>query len=371
MNDPQLTRKTSPVMFRYLLVQFMIPLVCCAVGFCMLFLITDVFDDLGDFLEAKASGMEILRYFLMRQPVNLVNVLPMSVLLAVSYVLGTLGRHHEITAVRASGISMVRFCLPIWCMALVLSGLLLWLNESIAPRFAVIAQETWDRLVEGESSRADEKAKLAFRNEKEHRYWFFESFNPRGKQIGVSIKQFAPETQSLNWEIRAATAEFKDDAWTFGNGYRFTYAENEKLPVKEEPFDTLTVDKLSESPRNIFSSLRPVEELTLREILRLLDRQGMSPSTRDIFWTTVWYRLSFPTACLTAALLGVGFGTTRERRSTLKGFATAIGLMILFYIVNQSAGVLGKYGILPPIVAGCAPSILFVVGGAVLVYKRR
>lgn len=351
--------------------QFVIPLVCCAVGFCMLFLVTDVFDDLSDFLGADIAGIEILRYFLMKQPINLVNVLPMSVLLAVSYVLSNLGRHNEITAVRASGVSMLRFCLPIWCVAILLCGLLFWLNESVAPRFAVATQETWERLIEGESARTEDESKLAFRNEREHRYWFFESFSPRGQQKGVSIKQFDPDAQAITWEIRAETAQFLDACWVFHKGYRFEYAPGDKLPVTEQKFDTLEVESLTESPRNIFSSLRPVEELTVQDILRILDRQGMSKSTRDIFWTTVWYRLAFPSACLTAALFGVGFSGAKERASTLKGFATAIGLMVLFYIVNQSSVVLGKYGILPPLIAGMGPSVLFIAGGCILVYKRR
>ncbi len=358
-------------MFFYLLKQFLIPLACCAAAFCMLFFISDVFDDLGDFLDAGVSTKAVVGYFLMKQPVNLVNVLPMSVLLAVSYVLANLGRHHELTAVRAAGVSMVRFCLPIWCTALALCLVLFWLNESVVPKFTVTSKKTMERLTEGESVAMNKKAKLAFHNEKEHRYWFFENFNPQGANEGVSVKQFIPNTLSLSWEIRADSAIFKNGVWIFKDGYRFVYQANERLPVGEEAFEKIEIENLSESPANIFSSLRPIEELTLKEILNLLSRRKMSSATRNIFWTAAWYKIAFPTSCLTAALLGVGFGMTKERTGALKGFATAVGLMVMFYVVNQSFVVLGKYGFLPPPIAGLSASLIFICIGCTMVYKRR
>ena len=100
----------------------MVPLVCCLLGFTALFLFNSVFDDIPDFLRRPATAAggpswEVPLYFVLTQPANLLNVLPMSVLLAGSFLISLMGKHHELVAVRAAGISLTRMALPIWLVA--------------------------------------------------------------------------------------------------------------------------------------------------------------------------------------------------------------------------------------------------------------
>ena len=103
---------------KYLLRTFMVPLVYCLVGFSMIFVIFDLFDHFSDFMEAKTSLLDILKYYLFILPSILSYIVPISLLLSVLYALSTLTRSNELTAMRASGVSLYRLMLPFMTMGL-------------------------------------------------------------------------------------------------------------------------------------------------------------------------------------------------------------------------------------------------------------
>ena len=377
------TRRSSGTLSRYIAREFLIPLVCCLGGFVALFLVADVFDVLQDFLEldrevsvsqsaADSPIAQLMLYLLLRQPANLVNVLPMSILLSTCFMMNILGRHHEITALRASGLSLPRCCLPVWLIALVCSGLSFWLSESIAPDWSATAAEVYER--RGGPSRYLEKGRgrLAYRNVRGSRDWFFECFSRDGVQQGVLVKQFRDDG-SIHWELRAARAAYEEGRWVFNQGTMTQFDEQGRLPQgPQREFARYAASELTESPGQILNSLKPAEELSVSEIVRLIrDNACLPRSTRNVFYTTLWHRLSFPFSCLVAALLGVSLSVAREGSSALRGFAMAVGIMVFYYLVGQFFLVLGKNGAIPSLVAGLLPTLCFAAWGGCELYRRR
>ena len=367
------TRSLSHKLFWYFMRRFLLPLLCCLAAFCVLFLIADILNDLEDFIEAGAPASRIVVYFMMRQPVNIVNILPMSILLAAVYTLSMLERHGEIIAVRAAGLSIISCSLPIWIVALLAAMLQFWLNESMGPAFEARSVMLQEQLSEPEGSPDDSHVLLAFRNPATHRDWFFESFSREQAKRGVLIKQFRANGPGLVWELRADRAETQNGKWVFYNGIRWHYEQQERLPVAEktERFDKLVLS-LPETPSRIFSSLRPVEELSSMEMFRILrTRPDMPASTRNVFRTSIWYRLLWPFSCLVAALFGVGMSLSNERGGALKGVAMALGLMVAYYLVTQIFLMLGRGGYAPPLLAAALPPVVFIAGGTWQIYRKR
>ncbi|MFO7820656.1 MAG: LptF/LptG family permease [Lentisphaeria bacterium] len=373
-NPKKVRRKLSAILFWYFTRRFLLPLFCCLAAFCVLFLISDVLNDLEDFIEAGAPAGRIILYFLMRQPVNIVNILPMSILLAAVYMLSMLGRHGEITAVRAAGLSITTCAMPVWCFAVLAAGLQFWLNENIGPAFEARSVMLQERLSESSGAVPQEKhILLAFRNPATHRDWFFESFSRDRPKHGVLIKQFRQKGNGLRWELKAASAEVKHGQWVFYNGTRWHYVKGDRLPVpgKTEQFDELRLS-LEETPGKIFTSLRPVEELSSLEMYRIVqNRPKMPTSTRNVFWTSIWYRLMWPLSCIVAALFGVGMTIGNERSGAMIGVASALGLMVAYYLVTQIFLMLGRGGLAPPFLAAALPPTIFITWGAWQVYRKR
>ncbi len=372
MNSRSESRTLSVRLFRHLLGEYLILLGCCLVGFIVLFLVGEIFDELVDFLRSGASAGATAAYFLMRQPANLAYVLPMSILLSLTFVMNGMIRHQELTAVRASGLSVVAMALPVWLVAAVLTPLIFLVNEWVGPVLYRQSLSLRERLTRDEGHERPTHALLAYRNRQAHRHWFFEVFSQDGVQRGVSLKQLAPKSAALVWEIRAGEAEYLDGSWTFRRGTLWIYSAEDMLPEAEQRFDTLTRVEVNEPPSEIFNDLRPLRELSAIDMFRYLRKNDdLPPESANPMATTFWYRVSMPLSCLIASLYGVGLSMRRQRAGPFWGFAAALGMMALYYGVTQFMVLLGKHGVLPPLVAGGLPPWLFVAHGIAIVYRRR
>src|SRR5438270_12744927 len=118
---------------RYLLRELLAPLGYCLCGFLIFWVFSDLFSTLTEFQKKKLLPWDIAEYYLVSTPEFLVVVVPIALLLALLYALTNHARHHEITAMRAAGISLWRLCLPYWAVGLTATGLLYLMNEYWAP----------------------------------------------------------------------------------------------------------------------------------------------------------------------------------------------------------------------------------------------
>ena len=353
-------RRLSRRLFTYVLGQYLLPLICCVLAFALLFVILDLFDVLQDMVGAKAPLADVLAYFLLRQPENLVYILPMSVLLAAGYMISNFLRHQELTAIRAAGVSLIAACLPVWIIGALLAVCSFWLSEALAPACSLRAGRLLEEVTEARRGRAPPKTRLAYHNARGSRDWFFESFNQDGRQEGVLIKQFGPDRR-VQWELRAMEARYEGGHWSFFRGVRVEYGAADFLPVNEgEAFSERVCDELTETPREILNSLKPAESLTVREMWHMLHRETALPrSTERILWTTLWYRCFYPLSCLAAAIVGIALSISPHGGSRLRGFALAVALLVVYHVVGQVFVLLGKNGMLPPLIAGSVPTLLF------------
>lgn len=369
-------RRLSPTLFGHVSREFLLPLGCCLGCFILLFMVADLFNDLQDLLEVKASVVTVLHYFMLLQPEKLVNILPMSILLACGYMVSNLTRNHEISAIRAAGISMTAVFLPVWLVAALFAVISFFLVETVAPTSSAKAKALLQNLKSPGS--ADVRPLLASRNSRAHRDWFFESFSSDGEQKGVLIKQFRTEPNGrrlrVAWEIRAATAHYTGGHWMLEKGSRVEYDMAGGLPANSAgtPFDVLDCPDITESPREIFGSMRPTEELSIREMLQLLaTREDLARSSRNIYWTQIWFRLSAPFSCLGAALVGIALSLGAHRGSRMLGFGIALGVLVLYYFAGRLFVVLGQYGYLPAVVAGTLPTLLLAAWGVWEMRRRN
>lgn len=371
-SDTPVTRRSPRILIRYLAAEFLLPLFCCLASFCLLFVILDLFDVLQDLIEAKASAWNAVSYFILRQPGNLVLILPMSLLLSAGYLVTNLLRHHELTAIRAAGLSLVRACTAVWVAGVLLAVVSFWLSEMVVPRCTGEADVLLQRLTQRSAARIAASQRLAFRNSVADRDWFFERFDVKGRQAGVWVKQFRPD-HGIAWEIQAESATYEAGTWIFAAGTRMEYDEDGLLPKDAgKPFATFELVGEGESPREILSSLKPAEDLAVRDMLRILQRNPNLPaSTRNVFLTTLWFRIVFPFSCLVAVLLGVALPIGSHGGSRLRGLALAVGLMVAYVVLGQLFVLFGKNGFLPPVIAGAGPTVFFLFWGGLELWRKR
>lgn len=88
------------------------------------------------FEELAGKGLPlsvITEVFVLSIPYTLALTFPMSVLVAVLYVFSQLMADNEITALKASGVSLIRLLTPLILIAVMMTGGMIWFNDTILP----------------------------------------------------------------------------------------------------------------------------------------------------------------------------------------------------------------------------------------------
>ena len=359
-----------PTLDMYVLREFLIKLSVLFLVFVILFLLSDVFNDLGAFLDARASMADFLTYLLLKLPGNIRFVMPIAMLLGCMWTMAAFGKNLEVTAMRASGVSLFRCGGAILLVGFLMTLLNIYFNEALVPyteREAVVLRESAVRKVY-------EQNMLTFRSPDNQRNWFFRSFVNAKKNSGVMLKKYR-EGNTIEWDISAQRAEYAPKVgWTFYNVIRTPYSRDGLMQKKSTRCKVLVLppSEVPESADDIVNAIKDEEELPTWVIWSIVRRNpDMAERMQNIYMTVFYYRLAFPWACFLAVFLGIPLATKNERSGNLLALIMAVVIIVVYIVIAQIFLVLGKQGLLPSSVAGLMPTIAFLVYGYCKVFYHK
>ena len=104
---------------KYLLRTMLVPFGYCVGSFVLIYIVYDLFDNLSDFVHAGTPFFQVIRFYTFLLPSVFILIVPISILLAVLYGLSQLTKNNELTAMRASGMSLYRLLVPILSIGIV------------------------------------------------------------------------------------------------------------------------------------------------------------------------------------------------------------------------------------------------------------
>ena len=371
-----------PKLDLYVVREFMIPFSVLIFAFTLLFLIGDVFNDVDKFIEKETGSALAIRYFMMKMPGNLLFVMPITVLLSCMYTLANMGRRLEITAMRASGISLFRCSMPIFVIAFLVMLINAWFSESVVPDCA--AETTRIMRSIGEDDKDN-----AFRNEKSVQYqsadnmrsWMFGNYGDNAQYSNVRLKFFrsaekeGENTRDVARVLNAEKVEYVDGkGWNFYQCSETIFLEETGLQDEEKSrrHDVLFVPRseIPESPETIETAISDPNMLSTREIHQFLKQNPDLPKPiRALYLTYLYRHLAFPWACFLCAFLALPLAAKNQRSGIFASIMSAVGVIVAYQVISDVFIMLGKSGQLPPIIAGLLPTVVFAAYGIILARK--
>ena len=369
-----------PKLDLYVVREFMIPFSVLIFAFTLLFLIGDVFNDVDKFIEKETGSALAIRYFMMKMPGNLLFVMPITVLLSCMYTLANMGRRLEITAMRASGISLFRCSMPIFVIAFLVMLVNAWFGEAVVPDCA--AETT--RIMRSIGEDDDDNA---FRNEKSVQYqsadnmrsWMFGNFTDSSLHYNVRLKFFRDEEvnnkneRSVARVLNAQKAEYVNgQGWSFYDCTEQSILHENGLPDVVKHHDTLSVpaSEIPETPETIATAISDPKMLSTMEIYTFLKTNPTLPeSIRALYQTYLYRHLAFPWACFLCAFLALPLAAKNQRSGIFTSIMLAVGVVVAYQVLSDAFIILGMRGYLPPYVAGLLPTVAFAAYGIILARK--
>jgi lipopolysaccharide export system permease protein len=383
---------------RYLTRQIVATMLMTVVVFTFVLLLGNVLKEiLGMLVNRQATLLMALQAIGLLIPFVLVFALPMGLLTATLLVFGRFSADQELTAVRASGVSLVALITPVLLLSAVMSIVSAWVNLEIAPKCRVaykrllvnvglsqagllLPEKTFikdfpDKIVYiGKIDGSDLKDVLIY------------NLNPEGKvDYYIRAKEGKLETDQANQVIHVQLT----DAWRVGlmedsevpvpvyaaeSSLSYTN-QADKIKAEKRQLSDMTFRELQAQLKVLESRVRyigPLPKLTpeeAREKLREIKefREDITLPIR----LQIHSKIAFSFASIGFTLVGIPLGIRAHRRETTFGIALALILVLLYYsffIIGQSLDTHPEF--FPHLILW-VPNFLFQAIGMVLLWRAN
>jgi len=362
------------ILRRYALRELLTPFLLSLLFFTFVFLVGNLVK-LADLLINKGVSLfDILKILILLIPKLLSFTLPTSVLTAVLLVFGGFAQNNEITAMKASGVSLFSVMLPVLLVSLLLSFLSLFLNDQVQSRAQFAYRQAVKDLLLKRPMAYLEAGKFI----KDFQDYIILTQRIEGNRL-YEITIYQPQekgkaTRTIIAERGEIIASPNDKILTLR-----LYNGTSDEPNPDEPnvfyklnFKTFELPPIhlgKEDPRKIE---KKVKDMSLDEILynlRLNPNLKKDHSLAREFQAELHKKISFSFAPFVFTLVGLPLAVITRRGEAVISFSLAIGIVAVYYVFFVWSRTMSVEGFLPPFLALWLPNI-FMTGCGIYLIKR-
>jgi lipopolysaccharide export system permease protein len=351
---------------RYVFTEFSKVFVATALGFPLLLIIFDITDHLDKYLAQKLPPMNIALSYVYSLPDYVFMILPAAVLFATVFSIGSLTRHSEITAAKASGVSFYRVIAPIFVGAFMatVAGLVLGELTPLANRRRLELLETQ------KFSTSSERYNFAYSAEA-GRVYKIQALHVDQKYIeGITIDRKGKEPAYPSYIVSAGSATYNPrTGWKLTRGTMHVLTDS--LHNITYGFDSLRDFRFTERPRDLTLASRVPTDMEYRELGRFINAMERSGGDVDELKVERMLKIVIPVTSMVILLFGAPLATSTQRGGAAYGIGISLVTTVVFIMLVQLTKALGGHGGIPAELAAWVPSIFFGALGIVLFARVR
>jgi LPS export ABC transporter permease LptG/LPS export ABC transporter permease LptF len=379
-NRKKRRRRTAPrnvfprILDEYVVREFLNIFFLVLCGFVMLMLVFTFFEMMGDILRNHIPLSTVGAYLLNLTPSMLYQIAPLAVLIGVLVTFGVLNRNSEIIAMKATGISLYRLVVPILAIAAVLSISLFLFDDYYLPQ-ANRKQEALHNLIKGKPAQTvlhPEKNWIFGqpRTGEPARIFYYQYFDrDRNEFVNLSVFEFDASTFALSKRIYAARAVWDKttNSWSFLKGWQ---REIKGANVTDyHDFAEASFPEIHEDPGYFVKEKLQSQEMNFGQLDSYIGDLRQSGFDTMRLRVELWHKLAYPIVAIVMAMLAIPFALSMGRRGSLTGIAVAIGVALVYFVVDNFFGALGNVNYLPAAMAAWSSDILFGLVGCYLLLR--
>jgi len=353
----------------YILRDFLTFMAMILATFLVLTLVFSFFELLGDIIKNRVPLITVGEYLVNVLPSMVYLMMPMSVLIAVLVTFGLMQKSNEITAMKATGISIYRAVLPVLVFAAVLPVGLFFFDQFYLPYANKRQDALWNQ-IKGRPAQTYLRPDRKWIFGQHSTIYYYEAFDANSNQFGgISAFEFEPKAFELTKRVYARGAYWGPHAgkWVFEKGWERSFRG---VAIERfQRFDAETFVELNESPTYFKKEVKQSSEMNYDELKRYIGDLQQSGFETVRLRVQLHKKFAFPIITFVMALLAVPFALTMSRRGALTGVATAIGIAMVYWVTSGLFEAMGNLSQLPPAMAAWSPDVIFAMAGGYLLLK--
>ncbi|MGH7390941.1 MAG: LptF/LptG family permease [Candidatus Rokuibacteriota bacterium] len=361
-------RDTTLIIDRYLLRRY-VGFVAIGLAVATALIVVGYFlQTLDRYLRVKPPLRYIAEHLLYIVPINLYEALPIVMLVATVFLFLTLSRWHELTALKAAGISLYRVSAPVLVFGLGLTLAAGLFQEFVLPTLRERGDEVERVKIRGELPRHLRSRTRLWLRSSDTRFYRVELLSPGTADLyGVTILEVDRDFRLLS-RVDARRAHWTPAGWELSEG---AFREiDEDGTVTTRSFDRAGLE-LQETIHEFTAIQKRPAAMNYRELREYLARLEATGFQVQRYLVEMYAKLSNPLRSLIMILLAIPFALQSPRGGRLYGIALAIGLMAAYVVMDYSARAFARADLLPPLLAAWTANVVFFGVGATLFLRAR
>ncbi len=358
----------------YILSNFLFYFALLLASFVAMAQVFTFFELLGDILKHHIAMSRVAEYLFFLTPKLLCDSTPVSVLVAVLVTFGVMSKNNEVTAFKATGVSLHRLAAPVLIASFVISlGLFAFDYYKVLPeanrRQDAIRNEIKGRAVQT-YQRPDRRWILG--GPDSNIYYFFKYFDQRtAVMVGVNIYQIRRNPLRLVKQISAERAQWDASLqnWVFTNGWRrrFDGPDADRF----DRFQVATFPELTEQPGYFLKEVIQDKQMNFRQLADYIAELRQSGFDTVSLRVQLQKKFSVPVFAFIMALISVPFAFLTGNKGAMAGVGVSLGIAVVYWAMSQLFEQFGNINQLPAALAAWSPNAIFAVSGLFLMSRMR
>lgn len=357
------------IIFRYILKEIAIAFFMILFVLTFVLLMGRILQVMDLMVNKGVSFFSIAKIIIFLLPSFLTLTIPVALLIAILITVGKLSADNEITALKASGVSLLQIFYPVAVASLIAFVFTMLVSQVLMPKsnFA-----TKNLLFEVASQNASVGiSEKVFNADFKGLLFYADRISSDGHYMeGVLVSDNRiigePNTILAQRAFLVSNPELMRVKMRLENGSIHTVSQDFKNYRKID-FDRYDINlDLSAGIASLGDEDKRSKEMTLNELITKIKTPDLEQKTFRELAIELHERFSVPLACIFFGLLALPLGIRSNRAVKSRGFAVGIILATLYYILRIGGEAFAETGHISPLLGVWTPNLIFAIIGCCL-----
>ena len=363
----------------YIIKKFSITFVAVIISFITIFILVDIIDHTAKFIDRNLSSKEVLQYYIYTIPSIISITLPMSLLIATIFTFGNLQKNNEITAFKASGISIFRLSLPLFIIGTLFCFVLFYfdnmiVSESLQDRYEI------DKKLKPYKKKFTKNSKTDIYYKLENTYLEMKKFNYKNNTgYLVSIQKqsshdlnFRLDSKKMIWNENKTMWNLLDCNIRSWNNNKLSYREISDTLLNIFSITNTENDTVFITPEFIKKDIVKPQEMNYWELDEFITKLNAIDDKGIHKWeVNKHYKTAFSCIPFIMVLFGIALSIQKPRSGYALGMGLSLIIIFAYMVLIKFGQSLGYNQIINPFLSVWFVNFLFLTIGIVLISKVR
>ncbi len=331
--------------------------------FVIFFVIAHFFDHADTFVKHHASPLLVLAYYALSLPAYFYQIALFAILFATLVTYTIFSKNQEIMAMRVHGINLWTTVRSVLLIATILSALIFIDGEILVPVTQKKSFYLYNTRIKKEK-----KTEIFFGEKKWLRWgnkiYNFRKVNPSGTSIeGITIFIMDPSFH-VSQRIDALRADQESPtSWLLTNVIWRTFEKGKPIVTFKYPKRIFKFPQLSKVSKEAEKQTKQMSFARLKEFIEK-NKDTTNKNVLNRYYVDLHSKIAYPFGAIIMVLVAIPFALKMGRQGGISvsvGFAIGIG--IVYIILNSLFNSLGYAGFLTGFLAAWSVNIIFLLGG--------